>query len=101
MVGYVGKTSLENVLSARGVSSSLLSKGSMEGLNEICTSISSEYIQLPQSYFVTYRKKLEEVVFFEEEFLHKKIRNKDVYVIIVPWLIFQKMQLSTMVIGQH
>ena len=52
----------------------------MEGLNEICTSISSEYIQLPQSYFVTYRKKLEEVVFFEEEFLHKKIRNKDVYV---------------------
>ena len=75
----------------------------MEGLNEICTSISSEYIQLPQSYFVTYRKKLEEVVFFEEEFLHKKIqRHKETKTfmwIIVPWLIFQKMQLSTMVIG--
>ena len=52
----------------------------MEGLNEICTLISSENIQLLQSYIVTYRKKIEEVVFFKKEFLHKKISKKDVYV---------------------
>ena len=46
----------------------------------ICTAISSENIQLLQSYIVTYRKKLEEVAFVEEEFLHRKISNKDVYV---------------------
>ena len=48
----------------------------MEGLNDIRTAISSENIQLLQ----TYRKKLEEVVFAEEEFLYKKISKKDVYV---------------------
>ena len=52
----------------------------MEGLNDIRTTISSENIQLLQSYIVTYRKKLEEVVFVEEEFLLKKIGNRDVYV---------------------
>ena len=36
--------------------------------------------QLLQSYIATNRKKLEEVVFAEEEFLYKKIRKKDVYV---------------------
>ena len=35
---------------------------------------------LLQSYIATYRKKLEEVVFAEEEFLYKKISKKDVYV---------------------
>ena len=48
----------------------------MEGLNDIHTAISSENIQLLQ----TYRKKLEEVVFVEEEFLNKMISKKDVYV---------------------
>ena len=52
----------------------------MEDLNEIRTAIISKNIQLPQSYIVTNRKKLEEVVFAKEEFVHKKIRNKDVYV---------------------
>ena len=52
----------------------------MEGLNEIRTAISSENIQLLLSYIVAYRKKLEEVVFVQEEFLHKKLINKDVYV---------------------
>ena len=52
----------------------------MEGLNDICTAISSKNIQLLQSYIVTYRKKLEEVVFVEVEFLYKKICKKDVYV---------------------
>ena len=52
----------------------------MEGLNEIRTAIRSENIQLLQSYIATYRKKLEEVVFVEEEFLYKKISKKDVYV---------------------
>ena len=52
----------------------------MEGLNEIRTAISSENIQLLLSYIVAYRKKLEEVVFVQEEFLHKKLSNKDVYV---------------------
>ena len=42
--------------------------------------ISSKNIQLLQSYIETYRKKLENVVFDEEEFLHKKISNKHVYV---------------------
>ena len=52
----------------------------MEGLNEICSAISREIIQLLQSYVATNRKKLEEVVFVEEEFLYKKISKKDVYV---------------------
>ena len=52
----------------------------MEGLNEIRTAISNENCQLLQSYIATYRKKLEEVVFVEEEFLYKKISKKDVYV---------------------
>ena len=51
----------------------------MEGLNEIRTAISSENIQLLQSYILTYRKKLREVVFVEEERLHKKTSNKDIY----------------------
>ena len=37
----------------------------MEGLNDIRTAISSENIQLLQSYIATYRKKLEEVVFVD------------------------------------
>ena len=52
----------------------------LEGLNEIRTAISSENIQLLQSYIATYREKLEEVVFLEEELLYKKISKKDVYV---------------------
>ena len=52
----------------------------MEGLNDILTAISSENIQLLQSYITAYRKKLEEVVFVEEDFLYKKISKKDVYV---------------------
>ena len=56
------------------------SRAGMEGLNEIRTAISSENIQLLKSYVATYRKKLEEVVFVEEEFLYKKISKKYVYV---------------------
>ena len=52
----------------------------IEYLNEIFTVISSKNIQLLQSHIATYRKKLEEVVFVEEEFLYKKISKKDVYV---------------------
>ena len=52
----------------------------MEGLNEICAATSIENIQLLQSYFATYRKKLKEKVFVEEEFLYKKISKKDVCV---------------------
>ena len=45
------------------------------------TTISSERIQVLQNYIATYRKKLEQVVFVEEEFLQfKKISKKDVYV---------------------
>ena len=55
-------------------------RAGVEGLNDIRTTISSENIQLLQSYIVTYRKKLEEVVFVEEEFLLKKISNRNVYV---------------------
>ena len=51
-------------------------RAGMEGLNDIRTAISSENIQLLQ----TYRKKLEEVVFVDEEFLYKMITKKDVYV---------------------
>ena len=43
----------------------------MEDLNEILTAISSENIQLLQSYNVTDRKKLEQVVFAKEASLHK------------------------------
>ena len=52
----------------------------MHGCNDIRTVISSENIQLLQSCIATYRKKLEEVVFVEEEFLYKKISKKDNYV---------------------
>ena len=52
----------------------------MEGFNDIRTAISSENIQLRQSYIATCRKKLEEVVFVQEKFLYKKISKKDVYV---------------------
>ena len=41
----------------------------MEGLIDTRTPISNKNIQLLQSYITTYRKKLEEVVFVEEEFL--------------------------------
>ena len=37
-------------------------RAGMEGLNEICTVVSSENIQLLQSYIVTYRKKLKEAL---------------------------------------
>ena len=43
----------------------------MEGLNDIRTAINNENIQLLQ----TYRKKLEEVVFVEEEFLNSPSQN--------------------------
>ena len=52
----------------------------MEGLNDIGTAISRENIQLLQNYVAIYRKKLEEEVFVEEEFLYKKISKKGVYV---------------------
>ena len=52
----------------------------MGGLNDIRTAISSENIQLLQSYIASYRKKLEKVVFVEEEFLYKNISKKDFYV---------------------
>ena len=52
----------------------------MECLNEIRTAISSENIQLLQSYIATYRKKLKEVVFVEEEFLYEKVSKKNIYV---------------------
>ena len=55
-------------------------RAGMEGLNEIRTVFSSEDIQLLQSYIVNYRKKLEEGVFVEKEFLDKKISKKDVFV---------------------
>ena len=44
------------------------------------TKISSDNIQLLPCYFVTYRKRLEEVIFVNKEFLHENINNKDVYV---------------------
>ena len=51
----------------------------MEGLNEIHrNAISSENIQLLQNYVATYIKKLDEVVFVEEEFLYENISKKDV-----------------------
>ena len=55
-------------------------RADMEDLSEIRTAISSEKIQLLQSYIATYSKKLEEVVFIEEGFLYKKINKKEVYV---------------------
>ena len=52
----------------------------MEGLNDIRAAISSENVQLLQSYIATYRKKFDEVVFVEKEFMYKKISKIDVYV---------------------
>ena len=69
--------------SQRCLSSSLIPTGRhrrFDSFNEIRTSISSESIQLLQSYIVTYKKKLEEVFFVEEGFLYKKISKKRVYV---------------------
>ena len=79
MVVYVGEILLKKLLSVQGVSSGC-PRAVMEGLNDIRTAISSKNIQLLQIYIATYRKKLEEVVFVEEEFLYKKISKKDNYV---------------------
>ena len=66
-------------------------------MNDIRAAISSENIQQLQSYIATCRKKLEEVVFVDEEFLYKKISKKDVDMwIMVPRLISHKLQLSSM-----
>ena len=54
-------------------------RAGMEGLIDTRTPISNKNIQLLQSYITTYRKKLEEVVLVAEEFLQKKISEKDVY----------------------
>ena len=66
----------------------------MEGLNDIRTAISSENIQLLESYIATYRKKLEDVVFVEEEFLYNKISKKDVYVDYDAWMISHKVAVK-------
>lgn len=46
----------------------------------VSTAIRNDDCQLIQSYFGTYKNKLEEVVFVDEEFLNSKINNKAVYV---------------------
>ena len=68
------------MLSAQAFHLPCCPRAGMEGLNDIRTAINSENIQLIQSYVAIYRKKLEEVVSVEEEFLYKKISKKDVYV---------------------
>ena len=80
MVGYVGEVSLYKLLSAQGVSCSLLSTCRHGRFEWDSYWISSENIQLLQSYIATYRKKLEEVFFIEEGFLYNKISKKDIYV---------------------
>ena len=55
-------------------------RAGMEGLNDIRTAISSKRIQVLQTYIATYRKKLKEMAFVEEEFLYKKISKKNFYV---------------------
>ena len=52
----------------------------MESLIEIRNPINIENIQLLQSYIATRRKKLEETVFVEEQFLYEEISKKNVYV---------------------
>lgn len=55
----------------------------MGGFREAWTTSDSDDFQLAQSQFVTYRKKHEKKDFVNEEFLHKKINNKDVYIWIM------------------
>ena len=50
----------------------------MEQFKEACTIYEEQF-----RWFVTQRKKLEEVDFADEEFQHKKINNKDVYMCIM------------------
>ena len=80
-----------HMFSAQGISFSLLPMGT---LRKIQTGLhyegSNDNFQLAQlsaspvkSCFVTYRKKLEEVDFADEEFLNKKINNKSVYMRII------------------
>ena len=53
----------------------------MEGFREVCTTSSNDNFLLVQSYSVTIRKNPKKKKdFTEEEFLHKKINNKGVYV---------------------
>ena len=80
MVGSLVNLRYKNCSQCRAFPLPCCPRAGMEGLNSISTAISSENIQLPQSYIANYRKKLEEVVFVEEEFLYKKISKKDVYV---------------------
>ena len=48
-----------------------------------CTTSRSDNFQLLHSWFVTHRKKLEEVDFVDEEFLHTKINKNGVYMWIM------------------
>ena len=50
----------------------------MEQLKEACAMYEEQF-----RWFVTNKKKLEEVDFADEEFQHKKINNKDVYMCIM------------------
>ena len=51
----------------------------MERFGEACTTSSCDKFQLVQSCFVTYIEKIEEFSFFDEESLHRKINNRDIY----------------------
>ena len=80
------------MFSAQGISLSLLVMGTIQKIQRdlYYEGSSSDNYQLVQlsgspvnSCFVIYKKKLEEMEFADEEFLRKKINNKDVYMWIM------------------
>ena len=84
MLDSVDETSY--IFSAQGISLSLLAMGTIRRIQRsLHYEGSNNNFQLVQlsagplkSCFVTYRKKLEEADFADEEFVHKKINNKDI-----------------------
>ena len=58
-----------------------------------CTTRRSDNFQVVQSWFVTDRKKLEEMDFADEEFLHKKEKKWRLYEDYVLQKIFQKIHV--------
>ena len=80
MLGYVGEISLEKLLSAQGVSSSLLSTG-RHGRFEWYSYYDKQWkYSATTKLHCNLQKKIRGNGFVEEEFLYKKISKKYVYV---------------------
>ena len=80
MLGYVGENSLEKLLSAQGVSSSLLSTGKHGRFEWYLYCDKQWKYSATAKLHCILQRKIRGNGFVEEEFLYKKISKKYVYV---------------------